>query len=361
MHTVPVHIPGGSSYDIVVRPGLLETAGLILRSRSGSKKVCVVSDTTVAPLHLDPLLASLKKAEFEPIVAIISTGEEQKNVETVAKIYDALIPARIDRNTPLIALGGGIVGDTAGFAAATILRGIPLIQMPTTLLSMVDSSVGGKTGVNHSVGKNLIGSFIQPAAVLIDPQTLKTLPARELRSGLAECIKHEIIRDADGFGKLENNIHRAIALDVDYLAELIAHNVAIKARVVEIDPFEKGDRAHLNFGHTFGHAIENASNYSYTHGESISLGMAAACFTAENLRLINEATRRRIVTLLEKAGLPTHGLTTDVDQVVQTMGFDKKVQSGKLRFVLPDRLGHVIIRDDVPPDLVRAAVRSLKG
>jgi 3-dehydroquinate synthase len=168
-------------------------------------------------------------------------------------------------------MGGGVVGDTVGFVAATILRGVPLVQIPTTLLAMVDASVGGKTGVNHSVGKNLIGAFHQPIVVLIDPTVLKTLPPRELRSGLAECIKHEIIRDAEGFAKLEQNIGRAIGLEMEYLTELIAHNVAIKARVVEADPFEMGERAHLNFGHTFGHAIETVSEYSYAHGECVAL------------------------------------------------------------------------------------------
>lgn len=321
----------------------------------------MVTEPAVGSLYLDAVTASLKKAEFEPIVATIPGGEDHKSFKTVADLYDQFLPARIDRNTPVIALGGGVVGDTAGFAAATLLRGVPLVQMPTTLLSMVDASVGGKTGVNHSVGKNLIGAFHQPIAVLIDPEVLKTLPPRELRSGLAECIKHEIIRDAEGFGRLEKNIPRALALDVNYLAELIAHNVAIKARVVEADPFEKAERAHLNFGHTFGHAIENVSNYSYTHGECVALGMVAASYTAMKLKMIKDDVRQRIVSLIDKAGLPTRNLTLDVDTVANAMGFDKKVKAGKLRFVLPDRIGHVVIRDDVPPELVKEAIGSLKG
>src|SRR5207249_2773006 len=176
----------------------------------------------------------------------------------------------------IIAFGGGVVGDLAGFVAATILRGVPFIQMPTTLLAMVDASVGGKTGIDHAIGKNLIGAFHQPRAVLIDPNVLRTLPPRELRSGLAECVKHDIIRDGDHFATLEASMAKALALDIDYLTNLVAHNVAIKARVVAADPFEKGERAHLNFGHTFGHAIETVSNFSYAHGESGALGMIAA-------------------------------------------------------------------------------------
>src|SRR5256714_7172508 len=188
-------------------------------------------------------------------------------------------------------MGGGVIGDMAGFVAATVLRGVPFVQVPTTLLAMVDASVGGKTGVNHSTGKNLIGAFHQPIAVFIDPEVLRTLPERELRGGLAECIKHDIIRDSDGFARLEKNIARALSLDLDYLAELVAHNVAIKARVVEADPFEKGERAHLNFGHTFGHAIETVSHYSYSHGECVALGMVAAAKLAMDLGMIDDAAR----------------------------------------------------------------------
>src|SRR5207237_3487685 len=196
-------------------------------------------------------------------------------------------------------------GDVAGLVASTVLRGVPCVQIPTALLGMVDASVGGKTGVNHAVGKNLIGAFHQPIAVLIDPQALRTLPARELRGGLAECIKHDIIRDAEGFADLEKNIGRGLALDIEYLAGLVAHNVAIKARVVEADPFEKSERAHLNFGQTFGHAIETVSNYSYSHGECVALGMAAAAYTATKLGMLDEQSRQRITNLIGRAGLPT--------------------------------------------------------
>jgi 3-dehydroquinate synthase len=253
-----------------------------------------------------------------------------------------------------------VIGDMAGFVAATILRGIPFVQIPTSLLAMVDASVGGKTGVNHSTGKNLIGAFHQPIAVLIDPDVLGTLPERELRGGLAECIKHDIIRDFQGFEKLEREIERALELDIDYLAQLVAHNVDIKARVVEADPFEKGERAHLNFGHTFGHAIESVSHYSYSHGQSVALGMAAAARAAMDLDMIDESTWKRIVALIERAGLPVGGLKLATQPIIDAMIFDKKVAGGRVRFVLPDRIGHVVIRDDVPEEIVRQAVESLR-
>jgi 3-dehydroquinate synthase len=293
-------------------------------------------------------------------VATLPCGEDHKTLTDLLPVYDTLLGARVERSTPVLALGGGVVGDMTGFVAATVLRGVPFLQIPTSMLEMVDASVGGKTGVNHAVGKNLIGAFHQPIAVLIDPEVLRTLPERELRGGLAECIKHDIIRDADGFARLENGIGRALGLDIDYLAELVAHNVAIKARVVEADPFEKGERAHLNFGHTFGHAIETVSNYAYSHGECVALGMAAAARAAERLGMIDTGTRERIVKVIGSAGLPVSGMKLPIKDVVRTMYFDKKVRGGRLRFILPDRVGHVVIRDDVPEGVVREAVEWVK-
>jgi 3-dehydroquinate synthase len=347
-------------YDIWIQPGLRERAGAVVSGLTHSKKIGIVTDDKVAPLHLEAVKKSLGAAGIESIVATIPSGEDHKTLETLGAIYDALLTAKVERSTPLIALGGGVIGDMTGFVAATLLRGVPFIQMPTTLLAMVDASVGGKTGVNHPAGKNLIGAFHQPIAVLIDPEVLCTLPKRELRGGLAECIKHEIIRDADGFDRLEREIGKAIALDVDYLADLVAHNVAIKAKVVEADPFEKGERAHLNFGHTFGHAIESVSHYEYSHGESVALGMVAAARAGAQLKMIDDASRQRIEQLIKASGLPVGGMKVDPSDVVNAMAFDKKVKSGKVRFVLPDRIGHVVIRDDVPESVVRSAVESLR-
>jgi 3-dehydroquinate synthase len=356
---VPVDIPD-ARYDITIRPGLLSRAGEVLARLTKSRRIGVVTDSQIAPLYLEKLQQSLESAGFAVVSAILPAGEHHKTLSDLLPVFDVLLSARIDRQTPIIALGGGVVGDMTGFVAATLLRGVPFVQMPTTLLAMVDASVGGKTGVNHSTGKNLIGAFHQPIAVLIDPETLRTLPPRELRGGLAECIKHDIIRDADGFARLEANLPRALGLDIDYLTDLIAHNVAIKARVVAADPLENGERAHLNFGHTFGHAIETVSRYQYSHGECVGLGMAAAAHLALNLGMIDGVACRRIRAIVAAAGLPTGGLTLPTDAIVDAMAFDKKVKSGRLRFILPERIGRVIIRDDVPVDLVTRAVESLK-
>jgi 3-dehydroquinate synthase len=347
-------------YDITVRPGLLNDIGAVLGSLTKSRKAAIVTDSRIGPLYRKTLEATLAAAGFETAVATIPSGETYKTWEYLLPIYDQLLGAKIERTTPVLALGGGVIGDMAGFVAATMLRGVPFVQVPTTLLAMVDASVGGKTGVNHVAGKNLIGAFHQPIAVLIDPNVLTTLPPRELHGGLAECIKHDCIRDAEGFAALEANMGRALALDMDYLTDLIAHNVAIKARVVEADQFEKGERAHLNFGHTFGHAIETISRYEYSHGESVALGMTAAAYVSQKLELIDESSRRRIVAVIESAGLPTRGMKLDPQAVADAMIFDKKVQSGRIRFVLLDRIGHALIRDDVPPTLIREAIDSLK-
>jgi 3-dehydroquinate synthase len=359
MSIIMVKLPD-CSYGVSVRPGLIRGAGHVLRELSTRKKIAIVTDEKVAEHFLDSLLQSLRLAEFEPIVAKIPSGESHKNLQTISSIYDQLLGARVERTTPLIALGGGVIGDMTGFVAATLLRGVPFIQMPTTLLAMVDASVGGKTGINHREGKNLIGAFHQPIAVLADVESLRTLPPREFRSGLAECIKHEIIADADGFNRLEKNIDKALALDTIYLENLVAHNIVIKTRHVEQDPYEHGVRAHLNFGHTFGHGIEKASDYTMLHGECVALGMVAACELAVRLKMIASADKQRITSLISRAGLPTSGLTFSTDQIVDLMGSDKKVRDGKMRFILPDRIGHVVIRDDVPAAMVREVIDSLR-
>ena len=360
VRTVNVNLPP-EPYPIAIEPGLLREAGAYLRTLTSAGRAFVVTDANVAPLYLAPLLASLARSEFEAGSHTLPAGEDYKTLGEIAKIYDTLIGGKIDRQSLVIALGGGVVGDMTGFAAATVLRGVPFVQMPTTLLAMVDASVGGKTGIDHPLGKNLIGAFHQPMAVMIDPETLATLPPRELRSGLAECIKHEIIRDADGFARLEGSIDRALRIDIDFLSDLIAHNVAIKAKVVEADPFERGERAHLNFGHTFGHAIENVSQFRLAHGECVALGIVAASRLAHRLGMLDAPALDRIIGLIARAQLPSGGMTLDVDEIMQTMYFDKKVRSGKIRFVLPEKIGHAVIRDDVPNELVREALESLKG
>lgn len=357
---VHVDLPG-TPYDIRIEAGLIDRCGEAIRAVSSAKRIGIVTDSAVGPLYAERVKRSLNASGFEVVIAMLRAGEAHKTLHALLPVFDAFLDAKFERSTPILALGGGVVGDMTGFVAATLLRGVPFIQMPTTLLSMVDASVGGKTGVDHSAGKNLIGAFHQPKAVLIDPATLSTLSNREFRSGLAECIKHDVIRDADGFAVLERELDQILSLDLPRLGELIAHNVAIKAKVVMADPFEKGERAHLNFGHTFGHAIESVSQFSYAHGEAIALGMCAASYAAVRLRMIDEAVRDRIENLIARAGLPIRGLTLEVEPIVEAMYSDKKVSAGKLRFVLPDRLGHVVIRDDLPRDLVIEALQSLMG
>ncbi|HEY1683805.1 MAG TPA: 3-dehydroquinate synthase [Tepidisphaeraceae bacterium] len=359
MAIVSVEIPG-CKYDVEVRPGGLADVGAMLNRVSKSRKAAIITDTNVGPLYAAKLANSLQAAEIEPIIATLPAGEEHKNLSSLLPIYDALLPKGMERSTPVIALGGGVVGDMAGFVAATILRGVPFVQIPTTLLAMVDASVGGKVGVDTAAGKNLVGAFHQPILVLADPLVLSTLPVSEMRGGLAECIKHDIIRDAAGFADLEKNILRAFTGDVAYLTQLVAHNVAIKAKVVAADPFEKGERAHLNLGHTFGHAIELASNFKITHGQGVALGTCAAAFVAERMGLLNAGDHQRIRALIEKAGLPTRGLDLDTDKIVQAMRTDKKVRDGKIRFVLPEGIGRAVIRDDVAEELVREGLDSLR-
>lgn len=355
-----IHIEVSQPYDVTVQCGSLARAGEIMQSITDCAKLCVVTDSHVGPLHLPTLEASLRTAGFDVITCTLPAGEQHKTLASIQRIYDAFLSSRIDRQTPLLSLGGGVVGDMTGFAAATILRGVPFVQIPTSLLSMVDASVGGKTGIDHPCGKNLIGAFHQPAAVLVDPAVLTTLPRRELCGGLAECIKHEIIRDSSGFEVLEAEVPRALRLDLDYLVDLLAHNISIKARVVEADPFEKAERAHLNFGHTFGHAIETVSNYTYSHGEAVAMGMVAASRAAVSLGMLEAAAADRISRVIARAGLPTGEMILDTDAIVNAMAFDKKVAGKRLRFVLPDRIGHVVIRDDLSPQIIRRAVESLK-
>ena len=361
--TVPVEF-ADSRYDVTIRPGLIGDAGAALRAVSKARRAAVVTDEHVGPLHSAALADSLAAAGFEVVAVTLPCGEGHKTLASVSTIYDALLAARIERTTPVLGLGGGIVGDTAAFAAATVLRGVPYAAVPTSLLAMVDASVGGKTGVNHAAGKNLIGAFWSPAAVLIDPAVLATLPDAELRAGLAECVKHDVIRDASHFAAMERDAGRALSRDVAYLTDLVAHNVRIKAAVVRADPFERGERAHLNYGHTFGHAIEAATRHAVGHGEAVALGMVAAGRMAVALGMFDAAGQSRVEALLQAIGLPTGGLSrhgVSASAVVDAMGSDKKVEAGRVRFVLAESIGRVVLRDDVPAAAVAAAVEGVMG
>jgi 3-dehydroquinate synthase len=358
-----VHL-SDAAYDVIVAPGVLTRAGeeiaraLRLAGVAALRKLPVVVDARLPSAILDRLLASMPTAT--PIVARLPGGEENKTLARVGEVLDVVLSGGIDRRTPLVALGGGITGDLGGFVAAAALRGIPLVQVPTSLLAMVDSSVGGKVGVNHGRFKNMVGAFKHPAVVLIDPTLLNTLPDNELRSGLAECVKHAVIRDARLFEDTAARLDGIFARDTAVLSDLIARSVAIKARVVQADPYEAGERMHLNFGHTFAHAIETVSRHAIAHGPAVALGMVAACVAAEQLGMIDSATRARVTDLLARIGLPTRATGLPTDAVMAAMAHDKKASDGRVKLVLPMRIGAVTVRDDVPAELIRGAVESIR-
>lgn len=355
---IPVTVaPPAEQSRILVSPGLLANAGRHLRDLSRSSKALVVTDTTVAPLYLADIERSLYDSGFAVISHTLPAGESHKHLETLLPAFETFLSATIDRQTPLLALGGGVTGDMAGLLAGTLLRGLPFVQVPTTLMAMVDSAIGGKTAVNSKTsGKNLIGVFHQPRLTLSDPSVLRTLPSAEISNGLAECVKHDAIRDAEHFSRLPELLPRALAKDLPTLESLIHHNASIKARVVTEDPHEKGVRAHLNFGHTFAHAIELATDHAIPHGAAVSLGIAAAAYTSTALGLLPPSQKQALIDTLRLANLPVSGLKADPDAMLAAMKRDKKVEHGLLRFILLEQLGTPVIRPDVPESLVREAL-----
>ena len=351
MQTLHVDL-GDRSYPIHIGSGLLGQPELILPHLS-QKRVMVVTNTVVAPLYLTQLKATLEAAGVSVAQVVLPDGEAYKNWETLNLIFDALLTQRAERKTTLIALGGGVIGDMTGFAAASYQRGVPFIQIPTTLLSQVDSSVGGKTGINHPLGKNMIGAFYQPKVVLADTGTLKTLPARELSAGLAEVIKYGLIWDADFLAWLEANMDRLRALDPTTITHAIYRSCEIKAQVVGQDEREGGIRALLNLGHTFGHAIETGMGYgNWLHGEAVAAGMVMAAETSRRMGWLSEADVARTRVLIRVAGLPDVAPDLGVDTYLEYMGHDKKVEGGKMRFVLLKKLGEAVITADVPTDVL---------
>jgi len=351
MQTLTVDL-GDRSYPIHIGSGLLDQADLIL-PHLAQKRVVVVTNTTVAPLYLERLTSTLAAAGVVATSVVLPDGEVYKNWETLNLIFDALLTQRAERKTTLIALGGGVIGDMTGFAAACYQRGMPFIQIPTTLLSQVDSSVGGKTGINHPLGKNMIGAFYQPKLVLADTDTLKTLPPRELSAGLAEVIKYGLIWDAEFLAWLEANMDKLRALDPAAITHVIYRSCEIKAQVVGQDEREGGIRAILNLGHTFGHAIETGMGYgNWLHGEAVAAGMVLAAQTSQRLGWLSEADVERTRALVRAAGLPDVAPDLGVATWLDYMGHDKKVEGGKLRFVLLKKLGEAVITADVSTDVL---------
>ncbi len=324
----------GDAYPIFLGAGLLDRVGDLLHEQAPGSACAVVTNPTVGALYADRVLNSLRARDFAPVLITIPDGEQFKTLDTLRDLYDQFIAARLERLSPILALGGGVIGDTVGVAAATYLRGVPFVQIPTTLLSMVDSSVGGKVAVDHPAGKNLIGAFKFPLCVIQDTDVLETLPVEEYRAGMAEVIKHGILGDAALF----HDLQRGAALD----SALLERALQVKIDIVQRDPYEDNIRAHLNLGHTFGQAIERLAEYRMRHGYAVAMGISVAARLAANLGLCSLGTRDEIIAALEQYELPTHipnHFTSD--QILDAMGTDKKIQSGKLRLILPTQIGNV--------------------
>ena len=340
-----------SSYDILLGEGVLDGLGPHMQACGLSGRTAVVSDDTVAALYGERVVDSLADAGFQPTLVTFPAGEENKNLATVRKLYDALIDAQLERGNPVVALGGGVVGDTAGFVAATFLRGVPLVQVPTTLLAMVDASVGGKVGVDLPQGKNLVGAFKQPALIVADVETLGTLPDAEFRAGLAEVIKAGIIGDRELFEHLEHE-------GVEPVTWGVRRAIEMKRNVVQEDPFERGRRAVLNLGHTFGHAIEVLSDYQLLHGYAVSMGMVIAARVAGSIGLADPSLEARIADILARYELPIRHSEASPERIWDAMGTDKKRKAGVRRYVLPRDIGDVIVTSDVPQGVIMTVLRE---
>ena len=363
MQTVSVRL-GERSYQILIGSGLLDDLGKRTRVALGDKarQAVVVSNPTIQSSLGERAYESLARARFKVHRFLIGDGERFKNLRSAESILTFLIEHRVERSDVIIALGGGVVGDLAGFVAATYLRGVRLIQVPTTLLAQIDSSVGGKTAVNHKLGKNLIGAFYQPSLVLIDPEVLQTLPSRQVRAGLYEAIKYGVIRDRKLFIRVAASIDALKELDSDELEHVITRCCSIKARIVQSDERESGLRRILNFGHTVGHALEAVTHYRrFLHGEAVGYGMLAASRIAERMGLLALAHRKQIEALISSVGSLPRANTLASDDIISAMHRDKKVEAGRTSFVLPVEIGKVVIESDVPPQVVRAALKDALG
>ncbi len=352
MTRITVPTPDGQ-YHICIGEGILSSAGRLLANRGVAKgQAAIVSNEEIAGHFAETVSASLRDEGYTPVLCIVPEGEAHKTLATVGGLYDQFVAAELDRRSPIIGLGGGVIGDMAGFAAATYLRGAPFVQIPTSLLAMVDASVGGKTGVDLPQGKNLVGAFKQPEVVIIDPESLAELPAAEFRSGLAEIVKHGILGAPDLFRQMEKE-------GPTDLTQMIADAVRVKVDVVIEDPFERGRRATLNLGHTFGHAIEQVSGYSLRHGEAVAIGTVAAARMAVALDRCDAETASRIERCLERLDLPTSASGLDLEDVYAMMFRDKKRSGRMLRFIIPQGIGDVVIIDDPGREIVIDALASV--
>lgn len=361
MKTIEVAL-GDRAYPIHIGDGTIEKLPETLTNLRASGAVAIVSDSHVAPLYADRIAELVRTAQLEPVICTMRAGEAHKRLARIEEFTEAFLKAGLDRSSVIVALGGGVVGDVAGFAAASFMRGIRFIQVPTTIVAQVDSSVGGKTGVNHPLGKNIIGAFHQPSAVLIDLSFLNSLPEREFRAGLAEIIKHGVIADAELFHFMEENADRVLKKDLDALEYPIVRSCEIKGAIVAEDETEQGKRANLNYGHTFGHGIEAVTRYTkFLHGEAISLGMHAAANLAKSLGLVDLMFVERQQSCLNSYGLPTNWPELPVDETLALMKHDKKVRHGTMKFIVPDQMGRVIHRTDITEDQAKQALETIKN
>ena len=343
---------GDKGYDILIGCGLLDQAGKHLKDCGFNGKLVIISNPVVQKLYGEALRERLSADGFQVTILSVTDGEEQKSLDVAGRLYTELSDCYAERTTPILALGGGVIGDLSGFVAATYMRGVPLVQIPTTLLAQVDSSIGGKVAVNHGKLKNEIGAFYQPRLVIADTATLKTLPAEEFANGMAEVIKSAVIKDSRFFAFIEANLGKIKALDDTALEEIVFRSASIKANVVIQDELDTGLRNILNFGHTTGHAIETVSDFGVEHGHAIAIGMMVAARIAERLGFFDNNGLVRLKSLLESAGLPTKMPRLDSDIIIQAMKHDKKITGGKVRFVLPKAIGEVFITDEVDLSLI---------
>lgn len=354
---------GERSYSILIGSGLISKSGVIFQERGVKGRMMVITNPTVAQWYLQPLLDSLRSSGYQAEAVLIPDGEEYKSLEQANRIYDELVEGKYDRKSVLVALGGGVIGDLTGFAAATYMRGIGFIQIPTTLLAQVDSSIGGKTAVNHPKGKNLIGAFYQPSLVISDVTTFRTLPDREFNSGMVEVIKHGIILDPEYFKMLNDELAAIRELNAETLVKIVAGSCRIKGRVVQEDEKETGLRAILNFGHTVGHALESITKYQYyKHGEAVALGILAAIKIANRNNILAETDlEKQLESLFENLHLPVNIPGLQGDEIMSLLYLDKKVEYGKIRWVLPKCRGQVVIMDQIPPETVKDTLLELGG
>ncbi len=352
------------SYDIAIAPHSLEQLGQQMTTLNLGKKVLLVSNPTIFRHYGQRAIASLSSAGFEVATTALSAGERYKTLASIQKIYNAALENRLERSSTMVALGGGVIGDMTGFAAATWLRGINFVQVPTTLLAMVDAAIGGKTGVNHPQGKNLIGAFHQPRLVLIDPQVLNTLPVREFRAGIAEVIKYGVIWDAQLFTQMEQSqrLDQLQYLEPELLVEILERSAKAKADIVSKDEKEAGLRAILNYGHTVGHAVESLTGYRLVnHGEAVAIGMVAAGQLAVNLQFWDQTAQDRQIALIKKAGLPTQlPVEVDIEAILAALQLDKKVEAGRVRFVFPTQIGAATITDRVSSEAIRVVLQQMQ-